>query len=155
MLNYCGCNPENECRETRVIKDLLTHPTGSAATVQFHDPEKVSSDLYSQDKQTTEHIIQSKLPFERSRNGDQIPIYSDVGYILLGIIIEHITHMPIDSYVKQNIYDPLGLTHILFYPLKNTNYCFRDFTAAELNGNRRGDTISFPNVCREVVQGEV
>ncbi|CAF1494826.1 unnamed protein product [Didymodactylos carnosus] len=25
---YCGCNPENACLETRLIKDLLTHTAG-------------------------------------------------------------------------------------------------------------------------------
>jgi len=25
LPHYCGCNPENECRQTRLIKALLTH----------------------------------------------------------------------------------------------------------------------------------
>jgi N-acetylmuramoyl-L-alanine amidase len=152
---YCGCNPENEYRETRLIKDLLTHTAGYAPSVEFYDPGRVSSDLYSQDKHTTEQIIETKLGFQRPRGGDQLPVYSDIDYMLLGRIVEHISGIPIDQYVKINIYQPLDLTHTLFNPLNNTQYQKSDFAATEINGNTRSRTINFPNVRTHVVQGQV
>ncbi|CAF1302229.1 unnamed protein product [Didymodactylos carnosus] len=74
---YSGCNPENECRETRLIKDILTHTAGYAPSVEFYDPKLVSPDLYSQDKSRTEQIIEIKLAFQRARDGDQFAVYSD------------------------------------------------------------------------------
>ncbi|CAF1214482.1 unnamed protein product [Rotaria sordida] len=152
---YCGCNPDNECRETRLIKDLLTHTAGYTSSVKFYDPTKVSSDFFSQDKYKTEEIIETKLEFQRPRGGDQLPVYSDIDYMLLGLVVEHISGMSIDQYVKINIYQQLGLTHTLFNPLNNRNYQKSDFAATELNGNTRNHTINFPNVRTYILQGEV
>ncbi|CAF1137781.1 unnamed protein product [Adineta ricciae] len=152
---YRGCNPENECREARLIKDLLTHTAGYASSVEFYNPKKVSADLYSQDKNKTGEIIETKLGFQRPRGDDQIPLYSDIDYILLGLVIEHITGMRIDQYVKSTIYQPLGLTHTLFNPVNGFNYQKTDFAATELKGNTRNNTIDFPNVRRYVLQGQV
>jgi CubicO group peptidase (beta-lactamase class C family) len=152
---YCGCNPENECRDTRLIKDLLTHTAGYAPSVKFYDPRSVSPDLYSQDKQKTEQIIETKLGFQRPRGDDQLPIYSDIDYMLLGLIVEHVSGMPIDQYVTVNIYQRLGLTHTLLNPLNNADYHISDFAATELNGNTRNGTINFPNIRTHVLQGQV
>ena len=152
---YSGCNPEQECRETRLVKDLLTHTAGYAPSIEFYDPGRVTPDLYSQEKDKTEEIVVTKVEFQRPRGDDHLPIYSDIDYILLGLIIEYITGMSIEKYVQTNIYQPLGLTHTLFNPLKNTQYQKTDFAATELKGNTRGGTIYFPNVRTQVVQGEV
>jgi N-acetylmuramoyl-L-alanine amidase len=60
---YSGCNPQNEYCETRLVKDLLTHTAGYVPTIELYDPEKVSPDLYSQDKFKTEETIKTKLGF--------------------------------------------------------------------------------------------
>jgi CubicO group peptidase (beta-lactamase class C family) len=152
---YSGCNPQNEYRETRLVKDLLTHTAGYAPTIEFYDPGRVSQDLYSQDKFKTEEIIKTKLGFERPRGSDQLPVYSDIDYMLLGLIVERISGMSIDEYVKINIYQPLGLKHTLFNPLNNPSYQKSDFAATELIGNTRNGTINFPNVRTQVIQGQV
>jgi CubicO group peptidase (beta-lactamase class C family) len=38
--------------------------------------------------------------------------YSNYGYLLLGRIIEAASHQPYETYVKQNILKPLGITHM-------------------------------------------
>ncbi|CAF3274667.1 unnamed protein product [Rotaria socialis] len=153
---YSGCNPKNECREARLIKDLLTHTAGYAPSVGFYNPASVPPDLFSQEKNKTEEIIETKLEFQRPRGGDQIPLYSDIDYMLLGLVVEHISGMSIDQYVANNIYQKLDLKHTLFNPLNtNNNYQKSDFAATELNGNTRNHTISFPNVRTHVLQGEV
>ena len=152
---YRGCNPENQCRETRLVEDLLTHTAGYASSVGFYDPARVPADLYSQEKHHTEQIIESKLGFQRSSGGDQLPVYSDIDYMLLGLIVERISGMPIDQYVKGNIYQPLGLAHTSFNPLNSTRYQKSDFAATELNGNTRNHTINFPNVRTHVLRGQV
>ncbi|CAF1571299.1 unnamed protein product, partial [Rotaria magnacalcarata] len=142
--------------ETRLIKDLLTHTAGYAPSVAFYDPASVPSDLFSQEKNKTEEIIETKLEFQRPRGGDQIPLYSDIDYMLLGLVVEHISGTSIDQYVANNIYHKLGLKHTLFNPLNtNNNYQKSNFAATELNGNTRNHTISFPNVRTHVLQGEV
>ncbi|HWU78419.1 MAG TPA: serine hydrolase domain-containing protein [Rhodanobacter sp.] len=41
--------------------------------------------------------------------------YSNTGYVLLGLIIERASHMTLPAFLKQRIFDPLGMTHTLLY----------------------------------------
>ena len=152
---YRGCNPEDQCRETRLVKDLLTHTAGYAPSVEFYNPARVPAEFYSQEKHLTEQIIETKLGFQRSRGGDQLPVYSDIDYMLLGLILERISGMSIDQYVNNYIYQPLGLAHTSFNPLNSTHYQKSDFAATELNGNTRNHTINFPNARTHVLRGQV
>ncbi len=91
------------------------------------------------------------MKFQRPKSGE--PVYSDIDFMLLGLVLEHITGMSIDQYVKINIYQPLNLIHTLFNPLNNTQYQKSEFAATEFKGSTRNDTINFPNVCKHVIQG--
>ena len=45
--------------------------------------------------------------------------YSDVDYMLLGLIIEKVTSQDLDTYMKENFYHKLNLKRTMFNPLKN------------------------------------
>lgn len=72
-------------------------------------------------------------------------IYSDVDYMLLGFIVESVTGQPLDRYVEENLYRPLGLTHTVFNPLQK-GFRQQQIAATELNGNTRDGVIHFPNI---------
>ncbi len=57
--------------------------------------------------------------------------YSDLGFMILGYVIESVSGMPLDRYLSENLYAPLGLKRTLFRPLE------RGFTgiAATSQGN--------------------
>ncbi|MGM0646821.1 MAG: glycoside hydrolase family 3 N-terminal domain-containing protein [Bacteroidota bacterium] len=44
--------------------------------------------------------------------------YSDLGFYLLSFIIEDITNKPLNQYVQESFYQPMGLQHITFKPLE-------------------------------------
>ena len=44
-------------------------------------------------------------------------VYSDLGFILLGNIVERVDNKPLDEFVYQNLYAPLGATTLGFRPL--------------------------------------
>lgn len=44
--------------------------------------------------------------------------YSDLGFMLLGDIIERISGRPLDVFLQENLYQPLDLRHIAFNPLE-------------------------------------
>lgn len=48
-------------------------------------------------------------------------VYSDLGMILLGSIIENITGMSQDTYLARTFYTPMGMTSTLYNPSKNNN----------------------------------
>lgn len=46
-------------------------------------------------------------------------IYSDLGFILLGDLVEHISGKSLDTYLQETFYEPLGLTNTSFNPLSH------------------------------------
>ena len=45
-------------------------------------------------------------------------IYDDLGYILLGLIVESITGLTLDTYCQNEIFGPLGMSETMFVPPK-------------------------------------
>jgi serine-type D-Ala-D-Ala carboxypeptidase len=43
--------------------------------------------------------------------------YSDLGFVLLGEIIEIVSGLPLEQFMKQNIFQPLGMKNTTFNPL--------------------------------------
>lgn len=137
-------------KDTLRITDILHHVAGFPADPQYPN-QKVAGDLFSQDKDTTLEMIK-KTPLEYQPGTKHI--YSDVDYMILGFIIESITSMPLDHYVENNIYKPLGLKHTVFNPLiKGFNQ--QQIAATELNGNTRDGVINFPGVRTSTIWGQV
>ncbi len=48
--------------------------------------------------------------------------YSDLGFVLLGEIIEIVSGQQLDHFMKQNIFQPLGMKKTTYNPLKTSNY---------------------------------
>jgi serine-type D-Ala-D-Ala carboxypeptidase len=44
--------------------------------------------------------------------------YSDLGFVLLGEIIENVSGLPLEMFMKQNIFQPLHMKNTTFNPLK-------------------------------------
>jgi serine-type D-Ala-D-Ala carboxypeptidase len=43
--------------------------------------------------------------------------YSDLGFVVLGEIVEIVSGLPLEQFMKQNIFDPLGMKNTTFNPL--------------------------------------
>jgi len=74
---------------------------------------------------TARHVLthSSGFPNWRPRNSTILPIrftpgekfsYSGEGFVYLSKVIEHITSMRFDEYIKKNVLDPLQMTHSSF-----------------------------------------
>ncbi|MBU5595674.1 penicillin binding protein PBP4B [Amphibacillus sp. MSJ-3] len=141
------------------IRDLLMHQAGFPADPQYHNnnfdeiavAEDGSNALFAQDKETTkEMILQTPLVYEPGTE----TIYSDVDYMLLGLIVEEVSGKSLDEYVKQYFFDPLKLTQITFNPLEN-GFEKDQIVATELKGNTRDGVVDFDHIRTEIIQGEV
>lgn len=152
LPNYTGCDSNGQCRNDRRVIDLLWHDAGYAADPLFFNPAAIGQDLYSQNKQLTENLIETTLPFERPLGG--APVYSDVDFMLLGMIVEHVTGQDLDSYVENTFYKPLGLNHTVYNPL-HKGFNQSDCASTEVNGNTRGNSVSFPNIRTTPIQCQV
>ncbi|MBC8087925.1 MAG: beta-lactamase family protein [Phycisphaerae bacterium] len=43
-------------------------------------------------------------------------VYSDLGFILLGRLVQQVTATPLDQYVEKNVFGPLGMTDTRYLP---------------------------------------
>jgi serine-type D-Ala-D-Ala carboxypeptidase len=92
--------------------------------------------------------------------------YSDLGFLLLGYIVERVSGVPLDAFLEQNLYRPLGLMATTFNPKARG---FTQFAATE-QGNiyerhmvydstfgyrYRGDPTAWNGWRQYVLNGEV
>jgi CubicO group peptidase (beta-lactamase class C family) len=91
------------------MKNLLAHTPG------FEDGSlgflivKDASGLMPMRKALALHIP------ERVRPPGTWSSYSNYGAALAGLVVEYISGMPFDEYIKKNIFDPLGMEHSTFH----------------------------------------
>ena len=62
-------------------------------------------------------VVQSPLTNRRDQAGHFPFIYSDLGILILQKIVERVVNQPIDDFLKQNFYEPLGMNMTGFCPL--------------------------------------
>jgi len=152
-INYYLPEYQGQGRESRLVRDLLTHSAGYSPQVRFFTKDNdLGPQFFSQNKKQTEHLLLSRVPFEMGRQTKSI--YSDTDYMLLSLLIERVTSNPLDLYVEQQIYHPLGVNNTLFNPLQK-GFTKNQFAATEIIGNTRDHTVYFENIRRYVLQGEV
>lgn len=148
-------------KQQLTIQDILQHQAGFDPDPQFHNdqfnqdtqqPEAgVDNSLYAIGKDAVkEAVCKAPLNYEPGTK----TVYSDVDYMLLGLIIEQVTGADLDTWLKANIYEPLGLTHITYKPLEN-GFEASQVAATELNGNSRDGVIDFTGIREGVIQGTV
>ena len=58
-----------------------------------------------------EKIIEAPLKQKRY-------VYSDVGFIMLGMLVEQLAGMPMEAYLQREFYEPMGLEHTGYLPLR-------------------------------------
>lgn len=88
------------------IRHLLTHTSGL--------PQWVPTYYHASDSEEQAQYITSlplKWPVGKERH------YSDIGFMLLGDIVEQVSGQRLDNYLQEKIYEPLNLQHTIFNPL--------------------------------------
>lgn len=107
---------KNNNSETKDIKlwQLLSHCSGLSAHREYFDEfSNISSD------ERKGAILKSILNEELlSRPGEKC-VYSDLGFILLGNIIEKVSGYTLDKYWNKKVCEPLGLLEELIFPLNS------------------------------------
>ncbi len=90
------------------IRHLLTHTAGLYEWYPLF--------YRSGHRDSTVRFIESlplRFPVGRQRK------YSDLGFILLGAIIENVSGMTLDRFDEENVFKPLGMSHTLYNPLRH------------------------------------
>ncbi|MFQ5694989.1 MAG: glycoside hydrolase family 3 N-terminal domain-containing protein, partial [Terriglobia bacterium] len=98
-------DPDGEAKAHIQIRHLLTHSSGLPGYIRLF-----------QQVDTREKILDSiyKLPLEYPTGSRSV--YSDLGIILLGEVLERASGRPLDLFLRENLFDPLGMHETLFNP---------------------------------------
>ncbi len=111
------------------IRNLLSHSSGLPAHREYF---KILKEIQTDKKKDyiENLILHEPLIYDPGTTS----IYSDLGFILLGIIIEKRAGVTLNHYVEEKVLKPLNLENKIFYnPLILTNKSFSkiDFVATE------------------------
>ena len=119
-----------------LVWDLLTHSSGLPADVPRAAKLKSKEELF-------EKIFNVELKYERHSN----IVYSDIGFILLGLIVENISGMPLDEFAKKYVFDPLEMYHTGFNRISDQMDV--DFTKYAATEHRSDEIVD------EILRGKV
>ena len=126
------------------VSDLAGHGSGLPAHLKFYE-RILAGDLAGQSNPRDAIVyMAANTPLERPRG--QSTVYSDLGYLLLGALIEKVTEERLDQAAQRLVFGPLGMTSTRFIDLLSDEpYRFAP------------GTVAATEVCpyRGLVRGEV
>lgn len=106
-------NLDNDPRRARVtLRMVLTHTSGIGGDLSRQGPWG----LVAADPADGIHrALTAPLEFDPGT----VFHYSDIGFILLGLIVEKLTGEALDSYVHNHVFETLGMTDTRYLPAAN------------------------------------
>jgi beta-glucosidase-like glycosyl hydrolase/CubicO group peptidase (beta-lactamase class C family) len=128
-------------KETILVRDLLLHQSGLQAYIPFWErtrtPDDFKPEFYARrdtldfTRQVAPNlwtrpatrdslwkwVIESPLNGRRDRAGRYSYVYSDLGLIMLWHVVEAVAKRPMEEFLAEYLYEPLGMTRTGFTPL--------------------------------------
>ncbi len=95
-------------KDSITIRHLLTHSSGLTPWDAIYYHASTRDDAF-------DYIAEAPLRYEVGAGRH----YSDLGFMLLGYLIEEIGGTTLDVFLQENLYEPLGLDDTMFRPLAN------------------------------------
>jgi CubicO group peptidase (beta-lactamase class C family) len=95
----------NNGKEDITVLNLLLHNSGLKDWIPFYKTCKNKEEVYKT-------IFDINLNY---KTGSKF-VYSDLNFILLGLIIEKISGKSLDEYCKENIFEPYNMNFTMFNP---------------------------------------
>ncbi len=89
------------------VADLLSHQGGFPAWIRFYEKCQGQQAIIRE-------ILQTPLSYPIGEKS----IYSDLGFILLGEIVERVSGRDLATFCRNRIFQPMGLTSLRFTPLE-------------------------------------
>jgi CubicO group peptidase (beta-lactamase class C family) len=97
---------DNAARRREItVRMLLAHSSGLPAYEKLFLREK-----------TREGILQAAFSTALAADPGTRAQYSDIGFIILGVVLERLTDETLDTFCQREIFGPLGMTRTAFNP---------------------------------------
>jgi len=127
-------------KQNVTIRELLTHYSGLPPDVDL----KNAWGLVAPDK--AEGVRRSMAASLATTPGTHFE-YSDINFIVLGILVEKLSGQPLDVYAQENIFMPLGMAHTRYLPIGAASWKAADWVprTAPTEYDNEGDASSNPD----------
>jgi len=103
-------NPANDPRRAQItVRMLLTHTSGIGGDLSREGPWGLTA---ADKADGIRRALSASLEFPPGQGFH----YSDTGFIILGALVEKITGEPLDTYVQDHVFAPLGMTDTRYLP---------------------------------------
>lgn len=103
-------NPANDPQRAKVtVRMLLTHTSGEPGDLDLREP-------WGLDRPDKAGGIQRALDAPLLSEPGEVFRYSDIGFVLLGALVEKVTGQALDVYVQRNVFAPLGMHDTRYLP---------------------------------------
>jgi serine-type D-Ala-D-Ala carboxypeptidase len=96
---------EDERRRKITLRMLLAHSSGLPAYEKLFLRAKTRKDL-----------LQAAFATHLTTGPGMRTSYSDIGFIILGVVLERLADEALDAFCQREIFGPLGMTHTTFNP---------------------------------------
>ncbi|MFQ5723732.1 MAG: glycoside hydrolase family 3 N-terminal domain-containing protein [Terriglobia bacterium] len=97
--------PDAAAKARITVRHLLTHSSGFPALVRFYEAVR-----------NRQELLQSLYDLPLEYPPGSRAVYSDLGIILLGELLQRVSGQPLDRFVRENLFDPLGMNDTVFKP---------------------------------------
>ncbi|MEI6512198.1 MAG: serine hydrolase [bacterium] len=122
--------PEAEHLAAVTLRQLITHTSGLPS---WKD--------YFQVGRNKKAILEAVYATPLEAMPGQRYCYSDVGYILLGAIIETVVRQPLNDFLRQNLFEPLGMNDTSYLPNQSlkSRFAVTGHCVTRLNQTLKGE----------------
>jgi beta-N-acetylhexosaminidase len=139
-ISYYLPGLEGTNKENMILRDILTHQAGLWPYLPFHKATMVGNEHLSQyyrpqreeefqyqvgtslfavesvRDSVWQWIKESKVRAKEPREPYDYR-YSDLGFYIVHRLVEHLMNQPMEDFLNQNLYDPVGMTTTGYHPL--------------------------------------
>ena len=92
------------------VENLLSHTSGIKRHTDMSWAENEADRKFESNSDVIKYFLTDSLDFKPNTRH----AYANMNYIILGHIIEKVSHMSYQDYLKQNIFDPLEMNQTFF-----------------------------------------
>jgi CubicO group peptidase (beta-lactamase class C family) len=92
-------------RREVTVRMLLAHSSGLPAYVRLY-----------REAHTRDELLKAALAVPLKADPDSHTEYSDIGFIILGAVLERIADEPLDRFCARDVFGPLGMNHTTYCP---------------------------------------
>lgn len=98
-------------KEKIILADLMAHSSGLPGYRQYFSELLNIQEILARKERIVDLILTEELAYQTGSGH----LYSDLGYILLGEIIEKVSQIPLDLFWTEKVVRPLGLQQKLIF----------------------------------------